>query len=125
MCDLNDFTAKPEDFAHATKYQALVLKTAIYPRETGVVYCALGLSGEAGEVAGKVKKQIRDGKDWTGEEREEQRQKIVDELGDVLWYAAALAHELGITLADAMARNINKLQDRKRRGVLSGSGDAR
>jgi len=87
-----------------------------------VSYSALGLAGEAGEYAGKVKKLIRDG---CGEETPESRLKLIDELGDVLWYVAACASELNVTLSDVAQRNIDKLRDRDERGVLGGSGDSR
>jgi NTP pyrophosphatase (non-canonical NTP hydrolase) len=87
----------------------------------GLSYAALGL-GESGEVQGKVKKIIRDS---GGIITEEHRQKIASELGDTLWYVAAVASELGLDL-DAVAQgNIDKLLDRRNRGVICGSGDDR
>jgi NTP pyrophosphatase (non-canonical NTP hydrolase) len=105
------------------RYQQLAGETAIYPnRGSNVSYAVLGLNSEAGEVAGVLKKIIRD---EGGELTAEGRNKLAKELGDVTWYCAALAHELGIPLAQVMADNIKKLQDRKERNVLSGSGDNR
>lgn len=98
-------------------YQVFARTTAIYPSQYGVLYTALGLTNEAGEVAGKIKKSLRDGIDT--------REATLDELGDVLWYAAMLAHELGERLSDVAARNVGKLTDRADRGVLGGSGDRR
>jgi len=97
------------------KYQRMAQSTAIYPDKFKVYYPALGLAGEAGEVANKVKKIMRDSKEYD----------IAGEVGDVLWYAAALCSDLGLSLGDVAAKNLNKLNSRKTRGVLSGSGDNR
>lgn len=86
------------------------------------VYPALGLAGEAGEVADKVKKVIRD-KEGTLDYAT--RREIAFELGDVLWYLAREAEEMGYTLAEIATMNIDKLNDRKIRGTLQGSGDNR
>lgn len=99
------------------EYQHRTRETAIYPADQGVVYTALGLASEAGEVAGKVKKAIRDGINV--------RSAVIDELGDVLWYVARLADELGEPLSDVAERNLLKLGARAERGTLSGSGDER
>jgi NTP pyrophosphatase (non-canonical NTP hydrolase) len=107
------------------EYQVRAHALAIYPRERDVEYVALGLASEAGEVAGKVKKQIRDGANWNGERREEHRRAILAETGDVLWYCAELLGLYGLTLEEAMVANIEKLESRKVRGVISGSGDNR
>jgi NTP pyrophosphatase (non-canonical NTP hydrolase) len=99
------------------EYQEEAKKTAIYPAEYRLVYPALGLTGEAGEVAEKVKKMVRDGKlDAEG---------LKKELGDVMWYLAALASDLGVTLEEVAAANVAKLRSRAERGVLGGSGDNR
>lgn len=100
-----------------SEYQTMALKTAIYPKALGLYYTALGLSGETGEVAEKVKKLIRDGTI--------DRQSMKKELGDVLWYLAAMSHELGIDLQDVAEGNILKLANRAKSGSLSGSGDDR
>jgi len=109
-----------------TDYQKATDATAAYPGAgTGsteaVVYCALGL-GEAGEVQGKVKKILRDDH---GVITEEKRLEIYKELGDVLWYVARLAKELGFPLNNVAEANLLKLEDRKSRGVITGSGDDR
>ena len=107
-------------------YQAAARATAIYPRNNQLNYDAnyatLGLCSEAGEVAGKVKKIMRDkGGHWTLADREE----LEKELGDVLWYLAAVASDLGLDLGVITQINLDKLQDRAERGVLGGSGDNR
>ena len=104
----------------ATEYQRSACKTAIFPKELGVQYLALGLTGEAGEVANKVKKLIRDGGDTP-----DKRKEIGKELGDVCWYLAVLAEEFGSNLGKIMEDNLDKLEDRRARGVLGGSGDNR
>ena len=103
-------------------YQAAAKETAIYPKETGILYTTLGLTGEAGEVADKVKKIIRD---HGGEMDDDARESIMLELGDVLWYVANLTTELGYTLRDVAGANIQKLSDRQQRNKLHGSGDTR
>jgi NTP pyrophosphatase (non-canonical NTP hydrolase) len=87
-----------------------------------VTYTALGLAGEAGEVADAVKKMIRDD---DGSLSWERREKLHDELGDVLWYVAQLCDASGLTMEAVASRNIEKLKDRQQRGKLHGSGDAR
>lgn len=105
------------------EYQQAALSTATYNAERAVVYPTLGLTGEAGEVADKVKKVIRDhGADFGSEEL---RREIALELGDVLWYAATLAHDLGYTLDEVAALNVAKIRSRKARGAIHGSGDHR
>lgn len=106
-------------------YQIEAHKMAIYPHERGPEYLALGLASEAGEVAGKIKKQIRDGQHWTGEQREEHRRKILDEAGDVLWYLAELCTHYDHSLEALAQQNILKLTSRQQRGVIGGSGDNR
>ena len=107
-------------------YQESCKQTAIYPGSgTGSVlalaYCGLGL-GEVGEVQGKIKKILRDS---NGEVSEEVKVALAAELGDVLWYCASLATELGMNLADVADDNLKKLSSRKERGQLKGSGDDR
>jgi NTP pyrophosphatase (non-canonical NTP hydrolase) len=105
-------------------YQAGARTTARYPTRglLGLYYAALGLAGEAGETANKIKKVIRDDSETLTDEA---RAAIADELGDTLWYAAALAHELGVPLEEIAARNLAKLSDRQRRSAIGGSGDRR
>ncbi len=85
-------------------------------------HVAFGLAEEAGEAAGKFKRIFRDD---NGELTEERRQEIIAELGDVLWYVAAMCEELSIPMSEVATRNIRKLQSRKERNVLHGSGDNR
>jgi NTP pyrophosphatase (non-canonical NTP hydrolase) len=105
-----------------SEYQRLSRRTAEYPREAWLSYPALGLAGEAGEVAEHAKKTIRDD---AGVITDERRAALRKELGDVLWYVAQLASELGLDLDDIAEANLEKLLSRQRRGVLSGSGDER
>ena len=104
------------------EYQSEANKTAQYPLDRGLEYLALGLASEAGEVAGVVKKMIRDDGGALSRER---TQKLIDELSDVLWYAAEIATLLDINLSSVARRNIEKLADRAERGVIKGSGDNR
>jgi NTP pyrophosphatase (non-canonical NTP hydrolase) len=95
------------------EYQAEAKQTALYPRRLqNLEYPTLGLAGEAGEVANIVKKIQRD---FGGEITEETRQKLKDELGDVLWYISACADELGLTLAEIAEFNVEKLAKRHHR----------
>jgi NTP pyrophosphatase (non-canonical NTP hydrolase) len=106
-----------------SEYQELSRRTATYPGAgDNIVYPTLGLAGEAGEVAEKVKKLLRDD---DGVLTDERRAALAAELGDVLWYVAQLASELGLELEQVAQDNLDKLLSRQRRGVLSGSGDDR
>ncbi len=105
-------------------YQEEARKTAVY-REDGklyLIYPTLGLCGEAGEVANKIKKIFRDNK---GIVTPEVLQDLKDELGDVLWYLSNCASDLGLSLNEIAENNIKKLKDRQERGTLRGSGDKR
>ena len=113
MIELHDFDI----------YQTEARKTAIYPDlGNNLWYPALGLAGEAGEVAEKVKKIYRDD---NGEISYEGRVKIYKELGDALWYISAIASELGIDLSIIAEDNLAKLQSRAARDKVHGSGDTR
>lgn len=113
------------------EYQSIIDKTAIYPKEIGVAYCALGLAGEAGEVADKIKKLYRDQElhslDAVGKLLlfEENRTNIAKELGDVIWYVTALANEFDLSLEQIMKMNYDKLIKRRETNTLKGSGDNR
>lgn len=104
-------------------YQEKASTTALYPNVgQNPYYPALGLGGEVGEVLNKVKKIMRDN---DGEVTDELREVLKSELGDVMWYLAALASELKINLDDVAQSNIDKLRSRKERGMIKGSGDQR
>lgn len=113
-------------------YQQQARTTALYPRTerkasdpipgSNLTYVTLGLCGESGEVAEKIKKVIRDA---SGIITEEKKQELKKELGDVLWYVANAAAELDLNLEDVAQANLDKLFSRKARGVLTGSGDNR
>lgn len=106
-----------------SEYQELSRRTATYPGAgDNIVYPTLGLAGEAGEVAEKVKKLLRDDDGVMSRER---REALAGELGDVLWYVAQVATEAGLDLEEIAQGNLDKLLSRQRRGVLSGSGDSR
>lgn len=126
------------------EYENEAVKTAIYPgRGTalGLCYVALKMNGEAGEFSEHVGKAIRDEhfmEVWGDDRSEfgvnsdlqrtltpEKRELLIKEIGDVLWYLAAGAAELGTDLATIAKGNIDKLRDRKERGKLGGSGDNR
>ena len=105
------------------EYQKLSRKTALYPnKDNNFIYPTLGLAGESGEVSEKIKKVIRD---KNGIIDEGTRNDLKKELGDVLWYVANLATELGLSLNDVAFTNIEKLYSRMERDVLHGNGDNR
>lgn len=103
-------------------FQSLCLDTAIYPNVgNNITYPVLGFIGEAGEIANKYKKVIRGDSELT----EEKKKQIIDELGDCIYYLAALAFELGVNFSDLAASNLDKLRSRKERDKLQGDGDDR
>jgi len=106
------------------EYQQKALTTVLSTGDDfkDLLHWVLGLNGEAGEVAEKIKKIIRD-KD--SQVSEQDKQELAKEIGDVLWYLAVFAHHLGIPLSDIAQQNLDKLQSRKARGVLGGTGDNR
>lgn len=105
------------------EYQEATKKTAIYPTLGGrIVFPTLGMLGEAGEVAEKVKKIFRDDEGVISEEKKEEIKK---ELGDVLWYLTQIASDLNLTLEEVAEKNIEKTHSRHDRGVSHGSGDNR
>ena len=104
-------------------YQIEARKTAIYPnKDKNFIYPTLGLVGESGEVAEKIKKVLRDN---NGNFDYESKTSIKKELGDVLWYLANLCNELDFTLNEVAEENLEKLNNRLFRGKISGSGDDR
>ena len=109
MSDFNDYQRKTGD-------------TAIYPARQALEYLTLGLVSEAGEIAGKVKKIIRD---KSGRFEKEDFDDLLAEAGDVLWYLARFVDLIGFDLSEAADHNLEKLKSRSARGVLIGSGDKR
>lgn len=109
-----------KDNWNLNNYQMQAREFAIYPERMKVVYPALGLAGEAGEVADKVKKIYRD-------DRTDAKflAEIAKEIGDVMWYCSVLAEDLGFSLQQVAEMNIYKLQSRKSAGNIVGSGDNR
>lgn len=105
------------------EYQKAARSTAQYPGVgQNIYYPTLGLAGEAGEVAEKIKKLMRDN---NGVLTPERREALKKELGDVLWYVAALCSELGLTMGEVAEQNVEKLRDRKERDAIRGDGDNR
>ena len=105
------------------EYQKESRKTALYPnKDNNFVYPVLGLCGESGEIAEKIKKVIRD---EAGVVSEQKKEEIKKELGDVLWYISQIATELGLSLDAVVKLNIEKLRSRLERNKIFGSGDNR
>ncbi|WP_243030307.1 nucleoside triphosphate pyrophosphohydrolase family protein [Thermus altitudinis] len=104
------------------EYQQEAKKTALYPEAYRILYPTLGLVGEAGELANKVKKVLRDRGGTLGPDA---REDLLAELGDVLWYVAQLATDLGVSLEEVAQGNLAKLRSRLERGRIGGSGDNR
>lgn len=106
------------------EYQKRSLETAVHGDKYKIIYPAIGIGNESGEILGKIKKWMR-GDDGDGDMSNERKDAIKDELGDVLWYMAVLAHDLGIEFDDVAKINVAKLKSRKERGVIKGDGDKR
>ena len=105
------------------EYQSLALDSKVYDQQYSILYPSLNLAGEAGEVAGKIAKRLRDfGGDF---EDKAFKEEVAKELGDVLWHVAVLAQELGYPLEAIAEGNLSKLASRMERGVIQGSGDNR
>jgi NTP pyrophosphatase (non-canonical NTP hydrolase) len=106
------------------EYQKQALTTVISQNDTfkDTLHWVLGINSEAGEVAEKVKKIIRD---KAGRITQDDKEELAKELGDVLWYLAVFAHDLGFSFDTIAKQNLDKLQSRKQRGVLGGAGDNR
>lgn len=113
------------------EYQTIIEETSIYPKQIGLAYCAMGLTGEAGEVADKIKKLYRDQQLHTLDAAaemvliDEHKYDIAKELGDVLWYVTAMANEIDMDLSEIMEINYTKLIKRRETNTLHGSGDNR
>jgi NTP pyrophosphatase (non-canonical NTP hydrolase) len=120
--EAEQFLKEKYSMSDFNSYQRSASETAIYPDEHRILYPALGLAGEAGEVANKVKKLVRDGPD---NRPDDWREQIASEIGDVLWYCAALATDLNLTLGMIASQNEMKLSRRKEQGTIGGSGDTR
>jgi len=99
-------------------YIEFVKSTKVYPEKNAIIYPTLGIAGESGEIAEKVKK-------WLRGDKELDKKELIKEAGDVLWYITSLADDLGYSLRDVFYYNIEKLQSRKERGVQKGDGDNR
>ena len=110
-------TRKYEDYQKESRKTWMYVST-----EHAVTYPTLGLVNEAGEVAGKIKKILRD---KAGKISKEDKEALKGELGDVLWYFTQLCTELGLTLEEVAEHNLNKLFSRQKRGKLQGNGDNR
>ena len=104
------------------EYQKKAMEIASYPPTQEIIYPTLGLTGEAGEVADKVKKVLRDNYGLFDDKR---KVEIAKDLGDVLWVVAALSKDIGYNLDTIANMNIAKLSSRKERGVIGGEGDNR
>ena len=108
-----------------SEYEAAAAKTASWSgkqKDYLLAYLTLGVTGEAGEVAEKIKKILRND---DGVVSPEKRDELKKEIGDVLWYLAMLSRELGFPFEEAAKTNIEKLADRAARGVIKSSGDNR
>lgn len=103
-------------------YEKIAMKNEVWPKEHHLIFPALGIAGEAGEVAEKVKKILRD---KGGKIDDTDKLEIVKELGDVLWYLTAMAHDLGYTLQEVAEENIQKIRSRRERDKIHGNGDNR
>jgi NTP pyrophosphatase (non-canonical NTP hydrolase) len=103
------------------EYQKKAAKAAFYEKDD-VIYLALGITGEAGEVADHIKKMLRDD---NGKLTKKRKEALVKELGDVLWYVAKMAGRLDVDLNDVAKINLKKIADRVERGKQHGSGDNR
>jgi len=100
------------------EYNVFVKSMKVYPEKHAIYYPALGLAGEAGEIAEKVKKYLRgDG--------ELDKEALLKELGDPLWYIVSLADDLGYSLQDVIDKSVDKLSSRLKRGTVKGDGDNR
>lgn len=119
---INELNFQPIQFIRSgmafNEYHEFVKTMKLYPEKHAIIYPALGIAGEGGEVAEKVKK-------WLRGDKELDKLELLKEAGDVLWYLTSLADDLGYTLQDLVDANIQKLTSRKERGVQKGDGDNR
>lgn len=120
------YTKHFDPYVHPDRYQEFTRTTVINMPEPRLPFLALGITGEAGEVADKIKKGMRGDYDLDIQHMDPDRKKAIAlELGDNLWYISNMAHELGYSLSDIMTMNVEKLVDRRARGVSHGDGDNR
>lgn len=123
---MSQLKIEKQEEMNVEEYQKIIKQTAVFPRQIGIAYCGLGLTGEAGEVADKIKKLYRDKNLLESNHiSDEDKLAIAKELGDVLWYLTATANELGIRLSTIMQMNYDKLIQRRQTNTLHGSGDDR
>tara|TARA_B100000925_G_scaffold291574_1_gene280179 strand:+ start:2596 stop:2949 length:354 start_codon:yes stop_codon:yes gene_type:complete len=116
-----------DEIMHFSEYEHIAKKSALYPKNevNGVIYTAIGLSNESGEVLGKLKKIIRDFDGSFSEGVEQNKEVLIDELGDVLWYLCLLGGEIGSSLEEIAQKNNKKLYSRLQSGTIKGDGDDR
>lgn len=100
------------------EYESFVEEMRVFPKAHKIIYPALGLAGESGEAVEKVKK-------WLRGDRELDKEGLLKEMGDVLYYLTALAHDVGYSLKDVMEMNVTKLSKRKKEDKIKGNGDER
>lgn len=100
------------------EYQEYAMESKSFPEKYSIIYPTLGMMGEAGEVSEKVKKWMRGDSDLD-------KEALIKEMGDVLWYITSLSVDLGYSLQDVAYFNIEKLRSRRERGVIKGNGDDR
>jgi NTP pyrophosphatase (non-canonical NTP hydrolase) len=111
------------NFKDFDKYQQLCLKSSIHSKtKHGYIIPALGVTGEAGEVADKIKKVLRDD---NGKISTAKRNEISKEIGDMLWYTSMLCTEIGLKLSDVIKLNLEKIAYRSKENKIHGSGDNR
>lgn len=113
-----DEVLKDRPYLNFEEYDEFVKSMKVYPEQYAIVYPTLGLAGEAGEIANKVKK-------WLRGDGELDRKDLAKELGDCLWYLTSTADDLGYTLQEIAEKNIEKLTKRRENGTIKGSGDTR
>jgi len=118
MNQQNEVLEKGIEQTTFNQYQDFVKTMKVYPEKHAIIYPTLGMLGEAGEASEKVKK-------WLRGDRELDKLELLKEAGDVLWYLASLADDLGFTFQDMVDENVKKLSSRKERGVQKGDGDNR
>jgi NTP pyrophosphatase (non-canonical NTP hydrolase) len=107
------------------QYQEVASNYAMFPSDTSLMYLTLGLCGESGEVAEKIKKYVRENGPLQNTYPTHYKEALIRELGDVLWYLANLAKVLNVPLNDVARKNIEKIQKRLENNTIKGEGDDR